>query len=269
VHRTIPPLLVALFVGFLPSCRKNDVALDHEVMADETRLIQLQQNSRLLQYRLDQRTPAEKEWHEWQRQELAALDQLDKLKQQIRELRADLETIAQLEQEYTARFHGIQQEKRLQAMDRKFDVFSSTQRNYQDVVITAVDDQGIQITHKDGRARVKVEDLSDDQLATFGLNRSQAITSRQEEHKKAIAYHRWVDQSLQRQEYATPAAEAPAPRAPATYTAPRSSPFRYSSSTPKTVYRVRNQGRPSYYYVYPQPYCPSTQFNPNYYRIPR
>lgn len=235
-------------------------------MEDETKLIQLQQNLRLLHYRLDQRSPSEKTLIELQREELHLLQQITRIKSTTQTLQEDLLRIDQQHAEYVNQFNRHQEQKRMDAMAMSFKVFSSTERDYHDVVITSVDDQGVQITHKDGRARVPVEQLTNDQLATFGLNREQALASRAEEQKKAVAYERWVDKSLLQQQRSARLSPEPSKKTitPFVDPTPQPSPFRYPTAKPKTTYRVRNQGRPSYYYVYPIPNCPSSNFDYTY-----
>jgi hypothetical protein len=266
VRFVLPPLSFAIIIGLFPSCQKQDAALQEEVMADETKLIQLQQNLRLLHYRLDQRSPSERALNDLQREELQVLEEMARIKSEMQLLREDMTRINVEHAEYAKHFHDQQEQKRMDAMAMSFKVFSSTERDYHDVVITAVDDQGVQITHKDGRARVAVEHLTNEQLATFGLNREQALTSRAEEQKKAVAYDRWVEKSLQQQQKAAQLVPESPQRPLPTYVdpTPPPSPFRYSSTKPKTIYRVRNQGRPSYYYVYPIPNCPSSNYDYSY-----
>ena len=232
-------------------------------MTDATRIIALQQNLRLAQLRYDRLSPAHAEIEALGRCEEEQKQIIHLKKQAIADLQRDRSKIDAEHQQYARLRKETLSRRRSDAIARKFDVFSSFQRDYHDVEITSVDPHGIEITHKDGRARVAIEHLSSEQIECFGLDRDEALLSRAEEHKQAQAFATFVDQSLEQKEKLASLTPKPAPRPQpvgASRNASKTSPFSYSNSKDRPVYRVRNQGRPTYYYVIPcpSPYCPST-----------
>jgi hypothetical protein len=254
------------------ACDKPSAATQEEIMSDAAKIIALQQSLRLSQLRYDRLSPVHLEIEALCRCEEEQKKIIHLKKQTAANLQQDRSKIDAEQRHYVRLRKEALLRKRSNAIAQKFDVFSSFQRDYHNVVITSVDPHGIEITHKDGRARVAIEHLSSEQIECFGLDRDEARLSRAEEQKQALAFASFVDQSLEQKEklasLAPKSVTKPAPRPQSTGASrnpAKPSPFSYSSSQDRPVYRVRNQGRPTYYYVIPcpSPYCPSTHsYNP-------
>lgn len=236
--------------------------------SDAAKIIALQHSLRLAQLRYDWLSPVHVEIEELGRCEEEQKQIINLKKQTIARLQQERSKIDAEHQQYVGLRKEALASKRSKAIAQEFDVFSSLQRDYHHVVITSVDPHGIEITHQDGRARVAIEHLSSEQIEYFGLDRDEARLSRAEEQKQAEAFASYVDQSLAKQEKLAslvPKTSPPPPSTAASRSPSKPSPFRYSGSKERPVYRVRNQGRPTYYYVipYPSPCCPSTHsYNP-------
>lgn len=250
---------------FFSACRKSSAVAQEENMSDAATIIELQQKLRLVQMRYDRLSPALEEIEALCRYEEEQKKIIHLKKQAITNLRQDQSKIHAEHQQSIALRKEILSRKRSNAIAQKFDVFSSFQRDYHHVVITAVDPHGIEITHQDGRARVAIEHLSSEQIECFGLDRDEAPLSRAKEQRQAEAFATYVEKSLQDKEKLaslTPKSERIPQTTRTNQNTTKPSPFRYSSSKERPVYRVRNQGRPYYYYVIPysSPHCPSNNF---------
>lgn len=245
-------IIYALMAVMFASCNKKDATVLNEVMDDEARLMQLQQKVRLLQFRLQQHPPIAGEWSALSKKEHDAREQIKLKRMNILSIKDDLKIINRDHQSLISKFIISQKQKREEAIDQKFDIFSSAARDYQHVSITTVDELGIEITHRDGKARVAAEDLTDEQINRFGLDRVRAVEARREEQLQALAFEKWVEKSIQQKRISS-IQDSTAPCIASSNfrdSIVRASPIRYNSQYERPVYRVRQKGRPRYYYVY-------------------
>lgn len=245
-------------------------------MRDETHIVTLQQQLRLTETKWDRLAPLHREYHaeQFRSNELSAnqnelLDRREALLTAIHEINCQ-------RNEHERLVARQQKALRDKAIGTRYDVFTSNDRDFHQAVITDVQAQGIVLDHRDGKARIAVENLSPEQIAAFGLDLSQARTARQKEQEQEMAYHQWLESSLQRKNNATLASTPFLSEYKATPMRPASSSYSKPSllrQTPQTTtYRVRNQGRARYYYVYPNYYNPYSNQTPTYnyqYRYPR
>jgi len=272
----LPVYIIACVSGLFCSCQKNDQALRDEIMQNETKIVVLEQKMRFLQVRWDRAMPAEQEWNRIHQVENSLASSIEDQKNKKHSLKTGIDQLTQELAAHSKQWNLMQQEKRLKAIGLRFKTFTSEQRVYQDVSITNVDSQGVHLDHRDGKARVNVEDLSDEQIAYFGLDRTEALRSKQEEQKQQVAYEQWVDRGIQKNRETELSRSLLAPlesdfASPSGLTQEysRSSPYRSPKTQNRTVYRVRNQGKPYYYSVYPLPYTTPSGQTLYYYRSTR
>jgi hypothetical protein len=268
--------IIACVSGLFSSCQKNDQALRDEIMQNETKIVVLEQKMRFLQVRWERAIPAEQEWNRIHLIENSLLCSIEDQKNKKHTLKTGIEQLSEEIGAHGKKWNLMQQEKRIKAIGLRFETFTSEQRVYQDVSITHVDSQGVHLNHRDGKARVNVDDLSDEQIVYFGLDRSEAQRSKQEEQKQQVAYEQWVDRGIQKkretelsESLLAPLESESAPSSDLAQEYSRISPFRYPKTQNRTIYRVRNQGKPYYYSVYPLPYTTTSGQTLYYYRSTR
>jgi hypothetical protein len=84
---------------------------------------------------------------------------------------------------------------RAEETGKKYEQFETLAgRVYQDVQITRISDAGISITHADGAARLRFEDLSPEQRKQFGITKEDAAAIYAREMKAAAAYEAKVEE---------------------------------------------------------------------------
>lgn len=263
----LPSVSQIILLGvFLSSCQKKPTALQEEVMRDEMHIVTLQQQVRLAESKWDRLAPLHREFHAEQFRSNDLRSQIAKHQARLDTLKAEIQTITHQQQQHEARFALKQKALREKAIGSRFDVFHAKDRVFHQVTITDVQEQGVVLTHRDGKARVAVENLSAEQIAAYGLDIGRAQIARNEEQRRESAFHSQIEAAVQKNK-ATLAANTPSwpeyKSLPLSY--PISQPSKPSllRQTPQsTNYRVRNQGRPRYYYVYPN--CDSTYSSPQY-----
>jgi hypothetical protein len=245
-------------------------------MRDETHIVTLQQQLRLTETKWDRLAPLHREYHaeQFRSNELIAnqnelLDRREALLTAIHEINS--------QRNEHERFVARQQKAlRDKAIGTRYDVFTSNDREFHQAVITDVQAQGIVLDHRDGKARIAVEDLSPEQIAAFGLDRGRAQIARSQEQQRESAFHDFVESALQKNKDSLAAATPIVPsysQTSVSYPLTQYSKPSLLRQTPQTTtYRVRNQGRARYYYVYPNYYNPYSNQSPTYnyqYRYPR
>jgi len=65
-------------------------------------------------------------------------------------------------------------------------------RKLKNVTVVTVDDAGVMLRHEDGSARMRYEDLTEDQRCLFGLEEESAIAAMREEQQRAREYEEWA-----------------------------------------------------------------------------
>lgn len=85
--------------------------------------------------------------------------------------------------------------RRAEAMGKRMERFETmTGRIYKDVRITRISDAGISLSHADGAARLRFEDLSPEQRQYFGINGEDAAEVYAREMKARAAYEKLVEE---------------------------------------------------------------------------
>jgi len=82
------------------------------------------------------------------------------------------------------------------AIGKEWTELATAGRTYQDVKVMSVTDAGVTIRHRDGSARLRFHDLTDNQRMEFGLDETTALAAVQEERKKAAAYEQYLEDEL-------------------------------------------------------------------------
>jgi|GEM_PF-7100267 len=183
--------LCALVVGGFYYC-------DQEVPSDETWL----DNER---YRMDLQNQIEVTGMRLERREREgengklgeAITNLESLTAGFDKRMAEYEALSQEVVEMEADFLSFRErqlgELRSRAMGREWPEFvSATGKVLKDAKVITVDDTGVMLRHQDGAARMRYEDLTDEQRCFFGLEEESAIAALKEEHRRAQDYEQWV-----------------------------------------------------------------------------
>lgn len=177
----------------LPSCRKSDPQQDAAWWSLEADRVELAQHVELLKMR-------EARFDTSREEMVQALDTLAEARQTRLELNEEASLLREdlLEREVyvTEWLEKRCQQIRLSHHGDKLDELTSrTGRTYRQVRISRVTEAGIEFKHESGIARLTADDLSRQQLVSFGINaeRSQEIVS--QEAEQALAYSEAVERT--------------------------------------------------------------------------
>jgi len=246
--------------ALLVSCGRQSSAVEREIMSDGTKIVELSQSLRLLSMRWQTASSAIREFDDASQTANQLSSGVDALRKRRTEL---ISSISSTEKDLAAAQKQSQQEARLSACGRTFPVFHDKQRSYSDVTITEVSDIGIHISHKDGRARIACDDLTESQVREFGLDSELARQTLQQEQHQVAAFHAAEDLAIVEQRKKEEATASASFDDKWSETAFQTKPALTSRTTAqlKTVYRVRRSGyyytRPTFYY-YSAPACLNT-----------
>jgi uncharacterized protein YqgQ len=101
--------------------------------------------------------------------------------------------VVKLEEQFLAFREKRSEELRSRAVGFKWPEFvSASGRSLKDVEVITVDDSGVMLRHKDGSARLRYGDLTEEQRCFFGLEEESAIAAMKEELRRAQAYEQWL-----------------------------------------------------------------------------
>jgi hypothetical protein len=155
-----------------------------------------------------------------------------------------------------ARWESSLVARRQSAVGRKFATFHSIHRSYNNAIVKKVSSLGVEIRHQTGTARVTIEQLSEHQILEFGLDRENAQKLLADENQSALAFEKWQNEHLKQKRDLQPHHnESPSLSPVLSRNSWHRSPlarFDARESAPmRTIHRVRNGGRPRYYYVFP------------------
>lgn len=206
----------------LSACKKDQTALEIEILRDQARSVELSQKMRLLEMRWERLAPN----HDQTEVVVADAEKLTgsliKMRLEREQLTAD---VAKLENDLVVAAQKHKNHVRLSSIGKTFVKFPAKHRVYEDVTVVNVDDMGIQIRHKDGLSRVTASKLTLAQMNEFGIDPDVAQQAQLDEAKKIAAYNHMVDTALakQQKEARLAAANAPILAAAPVVTTPRSS----------------------------------------------
>ncbi len=122
-------------------------------------------------------------------------------------LMGEYEALSQEVEEMEGAFLAFR-EKRLRelrdrATGREWAEFVSVSgRVLKNVKVIAVDDGGVTLRHEDGSARMRYDDLTEEQRFLFGLEEGAAIAAMKEEYRRAHDYEQWVRKGKEQAEIA-------------------------------------------------------------------
>lgn len=191
--KIIPTASVVLASLFLGACnQENHQAAWWEA---EKERIEVSQQLELKKYRLEQSVGSEME----NLQKTRAISQKLVAKQQVLESQKALlaAEVGSLEQQWTGFRQGLIQGQRQRAIGTSYDkLVLASGRSFEKVSVSAINDSGVTIRHSDGSARLRFEDLNNEQRRLFGLEEDLAIAAHQKESQGVAAYERWVDTRL-------------------------------------------------------------------------
>jgi hypothetical protein len=171
---------------------------DRDVPSDETWLdneryrMDLQNEIQVTAMRLERR---EREGENGKLGE--AISNLEALTARFDKRMADYDTLAEkvsgMEVDFLAFREKQLGELRSRALGREWPEFvSAAGRVLKDVTVVTVDDTGVMLRHRDGSARMRYEDLTEEQRCFFGLEEESAIAAIKEEQRRAQDYDQWV-----------------------------------------------------------------------------
>lgn len=252
---------------FLSACEKPSNLRNSEIIENSEKIIFLNRSLRLNEIILNRIIKVEENYKIHNRDTIAQKNEIINRKKSIVILKADISKVDQELKNYISQRNEIMKRKRLSAISQKYDVFTSMERDYYQVFVTAVDPQGVEIEHKYGRARVRVEHLSREQIEHFGLDPDEALIHREAEKKRSEAFAFFVEKSIQQNEQmkkiTSQKLELNQNTTSNIENYRKRSLFESSKNKEHTIYRLRNQGKPTYYYVnpYPSEYCPLYHFH--------
>lgn len=66
-------------------------------------------------------------------------------------------------------------------------------RHFSKATVSAIDDAGVTIRHRDGSARLQFVDLDEQQRHHFGMDAERSMAAEDVEKKRAFAYEKWID----------------------------------------------------------------------------
>lgn len=193
----ILPAIGLVLLTSLSSCKKDQTALEIEILRDQVRSVELSQKVRLLEMRWERLGPS----HELA--ELASAN-VEKSTQLLTDMRLEREQlhvdIAKLEKDLALAEQKHKNHLRMTSIGKEYPKFAAKHRVYQDVTVVEVDDMGIQIRHKDGLSRVTASKLSLEQMKDFGIDPEIAHKAQLDEAKQIAAYNKMVDTELAKRE---------------------------------------------------------------------
>lgn len=92
---------------------------------------------------------------------------------------------------------SILAERRNEAIGKSYENFETSQgHHYRSATVTNIDDTGVSIRHSSGTARLRCEDLSEEEQIYFGLDRKLSVVALQTERDSRAAYENWVGKNL-------------------------------------------------------------------------
>jgi len=192
-----PPTACLMLVISLSSCKKDQTALEVEILRDQARSVELSQKVRLLDMRWERLSPSHDQ------ADIVAADS-EKLTRNLIEMRLEREQltadVAKLEKDLLVTAQKHKSNLRLSSIGKAFATFPAKHRVYVDVTVVDVDDMGIQIRHKDGLSRVTASKLTLEQMNQFGIDPDIAEKAQLDEAKQIAAYNQMVDTALAKQE---------------------------------------------------------------------
>lgn len=191
----LPATCLALLAS-LSSCKKDQTALEVEILRDQARCVELSQKTRLLEMRWDRLAPG----HEHAEVVLGVAEEATETLLAMRREREQLIVdLAKLEKDIVVARQEQRRSLRVAAIGKKFPSFAAKHRVYENVTIVEVDDMGIQLRHEDGLTRVTASKLTAQQMAEFGIDADIAQQAQVDEAKQIAAYNQMVDQALAKQ----------------------------------------------------------------------
>lgn len=207
---TLPAIGLVLLTS-LSSCKKDQTALEIEILRDQARSVELSQKVRLLEMRWERLGPS----HELA--ELASAN-VEKSTQLLTDMRLEREQltvdIAKIEKDLALAEQKHKNHLRMTSIGKEYPKFAAKHRVYEDVTVVEVDHMGIQIRHKDGLSRVTASKLTLDQMMDFGIDPEIAHKAQLDEAKQIAAYNKMVDTELAKRKAQERIAAAYAPSVP-------------------------------------------------------
>ena len=189
----ILPAIGLVLLTSLSSCKKDQTALEIEILRDQARSVELSQKVRLLEMRWERLGPS----HELA--ELASAN-VDKSAQLLTDMRLEREQltldIVKLEKDLLLAEQKHKNHLRMTSIGKEYPKFAAKHRIYENVTVVEVDDMGIQIRHKDGLSRVTASKLTLEQMTDFGIDPEIAHKAQIDEAKQIAAYNKMVDKEL-------------------------------------------------------------------------
>lgn len=185
-------LILPLIIAFLHvSCEKG--VEDAVAWNNKKTIIELQNRIELLRYQADQLAP--KEQHQVSAADEEALhEEMKVLLSQKRNLNKE---ISQLRSGWDEHRKNVLENRRISVSGKTFEAFNvSDGRQFQDAKVTQIDDTGVSMTHADGTARLRYDDLSPQWHSYFGLDGEFAHAAQEQETGQRIAYEREMDRQL-------------------------------------------------------------------------
>jgi hypothetical protein len=105
--------------------------------------------------------------------------------------------ISRMENRNTETFRMALANQREKCQGERFDtLIAKNGKIYQDVKVVKVEDSGVLIRHQDGAARLRYEDLSDEQRILFGIEESTALAAEERERKETLLYEQRIDMQM-------------------------------------------------------------------------
>lgn len=100
--------------------------------------------------------------------------------------------------ELTAFRKQVLQSLRDRAVGRRWTEFEAgNDGRFTDAKVAWVDDLGVTIRHRDGSARLRYEDLNDQQRRSLGLDQTTAAAAVIEEYEQAMAHEAWIQDEME------------------------------------------------------------------------
>ena len=189
----ILPAIGLILLASLSSCKKDQTALEIEILRGKARSVELSQKVRLLEMRWERLGPS----HELA--ELASAN-VEKSTQLLTDMRLEREQltvdIAKLEKDLALAEQRHKNHLRMTSIGKEYPKFAAKHRVYEDVTVVEVDHMGIQIRHKDGLSRVTASKLTLEQMTDFGIDPKIAHQAQLDEAKQIADYNKMVDTEL-------------------------------------------------------------------------
>jgi hypothetical protein len=182
------PLLSALL---LASCEPS--AEDAVSWNNKKTIIELQNRITLLSYKSEQLASKE--------QNISSEADAEKLHQQISAMLVEKRNlnkqITELRSGWDEFRKSILESRRIEVSGKTFEVFeASNGRQFLNAKVTQINDTGVSLTHENGTARLRFDDLSPQWHSYFGLDGEFALAAHEVESGQRIAYERQMDRQL-------------------------------------------------------------------------